>query len=75
MTDGRLPEPGGWNRFALEVPDIESVVRALRGTGVQFRSDIITGVGVKQCILNDPSGNPVELFQPIIPEARLGPSH
>ncbi len=72
MADGRLPEPGGWNRFAIEVPDIDSMVRSLRAGNVQFRSDVITGVGGKQCIVNDPSGNPVELFQPIIPEARLG---
>lgn len=72
MPDGRLPEPGGWNRFAIEVADIETTVKVLREAGVQFRSDVITGVGGKQCLLNDPSGNPVELFQPIIPEARLG---
>lgn len=71
MPDGTSPVPGGWNRFAIEVSDIETMVHTLRDGGVQFRSDVITGVGGKQCILNDPSGNPVELFQPIIAEARL----
>ena len=71
MPDGRLPEPGGWNRFAIEVSDIEGIVSALHKVGAYFRSDIITGVGGKQCVLDDPSGNPIELFQPIIPEARL----
>ena len=75
MPDGKLPEPGGWNRFAIEVSDIDAMVKALREAGVQFRSDVITGVGGKQCILNDPSGNPVELFQPTIPEARLGSAY
>ncbi len=72
MPDGRIPEPGGWNRFAIEVEDIDSVVDSLRKAGTHFRNDVITGVGGKQCLLEDPSGNPVELFQPIIDEARLG---
>ena len=71
MPDGKLPEPGGWNRFAIEVEDIEAMVESLRKAGAHFRSDIITGVGGKQCILNDPSGNPIELFQPIIAEAKF----
>jgi len=71
MPDGTLPTPGGWNRFAIEVSDIEAKVNSLRQAGVHFRNDIITGVGGKQCLLDDPSGNPIELFQPIIPEARL----
>lgn len=75
MPDGTEPEPGGWNRFAVEVEDLESTVRALRAAGVHFRNDIVTGVGGKQILLDDPSGNPVELFQPIIDEARLGRSH
>lgn len=72
MPDGSLPAPGGWNRFAIEVSDIEEMVKRLRQAGVHFRNDIITGVGGKQCLIDDPSGNPVELFQPILPEARLG---
>ncbi len=71
MPDGRVPEPGGWNRFAIEVADIATVVAQLRSSGARFRSDIISGVGGKQIIVDDPSGNPVELFQPTIPEARL----
>ncbi len=71
MPDGRSPEPGGWNRFAIEVSDIDRMVETLREAGVHFRNDIITGVGGKQCLIDDPSGNPIELFQPILPEARL----
>ncbi len=72
MPDGTLPEPGGWNRFQLEVDDIEAIVARLREHGARFRNDIITGVGGKQILLEDPAGNPIELFQPIIPEAKLG---
>ena len=71
MPDGRVPEPGGWNRFTLEVADLAGTVEALRKAGSQFRNDIVTGVGGKQILLDDPSGNPVELFEPIIPEAKL----
>ena len=71
MPDGTLPEPGGWNRFQLEVDDIEALVGRLRDHGARFRNDIITGVGGKQTLLEDPAGNPIELFQPIIPEAKL----
>jgi catechol 2,3-dioxygenase-like lactoylglutathione lyase family enzyme len=71
MPDGTLPQPGGWNRFALEVRDLPDVVAALRAAGATFRGDIVTGVGGKQIIVEDPSGNPVELFQPTIAEARL----
>ena len=71
MPDGTLPEPGGWNRFQLEVDDIEALVARLRDHGARFRNDIITGVGGKQILLEDPAGNPIELFQPIIPEAKL----
>jgi catechol 2,3-dioxygenase-like lactoylglutathione lyase family enzyme len=71
MPDGTAPEPGGWNRFQLEVDDIEALVTRLRDHGARFRNDIITGVGGKQILLEDPAGNPVELFQPIIPEAKL----
>jgi catechol 2,3-dioxygenase-like lactoylglutathione lyase family enzyme len=71
MPDGSLPEPGGWNRFSLEVDDIEAVADRLRGAGTPFRNDIIDGVGGRQVLIEDPSGNPVELFQPVIDEARL----
>jgi catechol 2,3-dioxygenase-like lactoylglutathione lyase family enzyme len=71
MPDGTLPEPGGWNRFQLEVRDLASRVDELRRHGTRFRSDIIEGVGGKQIVLEDPSGNPVELFEPTRPEASL----
>jgi catechol 2,3-dioxygenase-like lactoylglutathione lyase family enzyme len=64
MPDGRVPEPGGWNRFSLEVPDLEGAVDDLRQAGVHFRNDIVQGVGGKQILVDDPSGNPVELFEP-----------
>ena len=70
MPDGTLPEPGGWNRFSLEVSDLEGMVAGLRDAGVTFRNEILTGVGGKQILVDDPSGNPIELFEPIIPEAR-----
>jgi len=71
MPDGTLPQPGGWNRFAVEVPDLEATVAELRRDGVRFRNDVVTGVGGKQIIAEDPSGNPVELFEPTREEARL----
>jgi len=71
MPDGRLPAPGGWNRFAVEVSDLAAAVEDLRSAGVHFRNDIVTGVGGRQILVDDPSGNPVELFEPAIPEARL----
>ena len=71
MPDGRKQEPGGWNRFMVEVGDLAATVEALRKKGVHFRNDIVTGVGGKQILLDDPSGNPVELFEPTRPEARL----
>jgi len=71
MPDGTQQQPGGWNRFAIEVANIEETVAMLREAGAHFRNNIVTGVGGKQIIVDDPSGNPVELFQPIIPEARL----
>jgi catechol 2,3-dioxygenase-like lactoylglutathione lyase family enzyme len=73
MPDGTLPQPGGWNRFQLEVDDIEELVRRLREHGARFRNDIVTGVGGKQILVEDPAGNPVELFEPTIAEARLAP--
>jgi catechol 2,3-dioxygenase-like lactoylglutathione lyase family enzyme len=63
MPDGRVPEPGGWNRISLPVDDIEADVERLRGSGTHFRNDIVTGVGGRQILLDDPSGNPIELFQ------------
>lgn len=74
MPDGTMPEPGGWNRFQLEVPDIESTVIKLRESGAHFRNDVITGVGGRQILVEDPSGNPVELFEPKLAEARLSPT-
>jgi catechol 2,3-dioxygenase-like lactoylglutathione lyase family enzyme len=71
MPDGTLPQPGGWNRFSIEVTDLAATVAALRDRGAAFRSDIITGVGGKQILVEDPSGNPVELFEPTVDEARL----
>ncbi len=71
MPDGTQQEPGGWNRFAIEVDDLDSMVTALRNDGARFRNAIVTGVGGKQIIVEDPSGNPVELFQPLVAEARL----
>ena len=71
MPDGRLPEPGGWNRFSIEVPDLAATVAELRRAGARFRNEIVTGVGGKQILLEDPSGNPVELFEPTRSEARL----
>ena len=71
MPDGTLPEPGGWNRFQLEVTDLEETVARLRDAGAPFRNEIITGRGGKQILVDDPSGNPVELFEPTREEARL----
>ena len=64
MPDGRRPEPGGWNRIQLEVSDLEREVAALRAAGVSFRGEIVTGRGGSQILVDDPAGNPVELFQP-----------
>jgi catechol 2,3-dioxygenase-like lactoylglutathione lyase family enzyme len=66
LADGRVPEPGGWNRFSLEVGDLEAEVSRLREAGVTFRSEIMHGIGGDQALVDDPSGNPVELFQPHI---------
>jgi catechol 2,3-dioxygenase-like lactoylglutathione lyase family enzyme len=71
MPDGTLPQPGGWNRFQLQVDDLEATVAQLRETGARFRNDIVAGVGGKQILVEDPAGNPVELFEPTIAEARL----
>jgi catechol 2,3-dioxygenase-like lactoylglutathione lyase family enzyme len=64
MPDGRTPEPGGWNRIHFVVDDITAEVDRLKAAGVKFRNDIVTGPGGRQILLDDPSGNPVELFQP-----------
>ncbi|HEX3928106.1 MAG TPA: VOC family protein [Gemmatimonadales bacterium] len=74
LPDGTRPAPGGWNRFAVEVQGLTAKVAELRAAGVRFRSHIVKGVGGNQIIAEDPSGNPVELFEPTIPEARLGTS-
>jgi catechol 2,3-dioxygenase-like lactoylglutathione lyase family enzyme len=71
MPDGTRPEPGGWNRFSLEVTDLEETVATLRAAGVRFRNDTVTGVGGKQILVEDPSHNPIELFEPTLPEAAL----
>jgi len=71
MPDGTVPTPGGWNRFQLEVEDIEAVVAGLREHGARFRNDIVAGVGGEQILVEDPSGNPVELFQPTLAAASL----
>jgi catechol 2,3-dioxygenase-like lactoylglutathione lyase family enzyme len=63
MPDGREPEPGGWNRIQLVVDDIERDVESLRNSGAQFRNEIVDGVAGRQILLEDPSGNPIELFQ------------
>ena len=64
MPDGRQPEPGGWNRIQLEVQDLAGEVERLRDAGARFRNDMVIGRGGKQILLEDPSGNPVELFEP-----------
>src|SRR5712691_2780378 len=64
MPDGRQPGPGGWNRIHLVVDDLGAEVERLRAAGLRFRNDIVTGPGGSQILLDDPSGNPVELFQP-----------
>jgi catechol 2,3-dioxygenase-like lactoylglutathione lyase family enzyme len=64
MPDGTKPVPGGWNRIEFVVDDIEAEVDRLRGAGLRFRNDIVTGPGGSQIVFDDPSGNPIELFQP-----------
>ena len=64
MPDGRIPEPGGWNRIQLEVDDLAALVARLRAQDVDFRNEIVSGRGGKQILLDDPSGNAVELFEP-----------
>ncbi len=64
MPDGRRPEPGGWNRMVVQVTDLAAKVAELRRAGARFRNDIVTGPGGKQIVLEDSSGNPIELFEP-----------
>ena len=71
MPDGTPQAPGGWNRFAVEVKDLGAMVNSLRAAGVRLRNEIVVGVGGKQVIVEDPSGNPVELFEPTVAEARF----
>lgn len=63
MQDGTKPEPGGWNRIVIEVADIDATVAALKATGTRFRNEPISGPGGKQVLVEDPSGNPIELFE------------
>ena len=64
MPDGTKPEPGGWNRISLEVTGLPAMIETLRKSGVRFRNDLVTGIGGNQILLDDPLGNPVELFEP-----------
>ena len=64
MSTGQLPSPGGWNRIQIEVDDMEATVEKLKAAGARFRNEIVTGNGGKQILIEDPSGNPIELFQP-----------
>src|SRR5579871_1472663 len=74
MPDGTEQKPGGWNRFSVEVNDLETTVANLRQSDAHFRNNIVKGVGGNQIIVEDPSGNPVELFKPILQESRLQPA-
>jgi catechol 2,3-dioxygenase-like lactoylglutathione lyase family enzyme len=65
MPDGRSPEPGGWNRIQLQSDDLNSLVETLRSAGAHFRNDIVSGIGGRQILLDDPAGNPIELFEPL----------
>jgi catechol 2,3-dioxygenase-like lactoylglutathione lyase family enzyme len=71
MPDGTMQEPGGWNRFGIELADLDATVKELRASGARFRNDVVTGTGVRQILVEDPSGNPVELYEPILDEARM----
>src|SRR4051794_22657791 len=71
MPDGTVPTPGGWNRFTLQVEDLDATVASLRAAGTHFRNEIVDGVGGRQILVEDPSGNPVELSAPKLPEARM----
>ena len=69
MPDGQAPAPGGWNRIQLEVEDRAATVEGLKTAGCRFRSEIVTGNGGRQILVEDPSGNPIELFEPFSPDA------
>jgi len=71
LSGGATPHPGGWNRFAVQVDDLDATVERLRAAGARIRGDVVEGVGVRQAIVEDPSGNPVELFEPLRQEAGL----
>jgi predicted enzyme related to lactoylglutathione lyase len=71
MPDGTTPRPGGWNRIQIEVEDLDAEIAALRDAGAAFRGELVEGVGGRQILVEDPSGNLVELFQPTIDAARL----
>ncbi len=64
MPDGRRPEPGGWNRFVVETDDLDGLIERLRAAGARFRNDVVTGPGGRQILVEDPSGNAIELFEP-----------
>ncbi len=66
MPDNRRPQPGGWNRIQIQIENIEKVINELKKSNVQFRGDLITGIGAKQIIIDDPSGNPIELNEPLL---------
>jgi catechol 2,3-dioxygenase-like lactoylglutathione lyase family enzyme len=68
LASGQVPEPGGWNRLVIEVSDLEATMAALSGSGAKFRSQPVSGPGGKQVLVEDPSGNPIELFEPKAPE-------
>ena len=75
MPDGSLPQPGGWNRFVIEVIDIETLCSTMKQDGIVFRNEIISGPGGKQILVEDPSGNPIELFQPVwFPKTKKRPT-
>lgn len=63
MPDGRVPEPGGWNRLVIEVEDIAAMVATMKAAGLRFRNDVVTGPGGSQVLIEDPSGNPIEIFE------------
>jgi predicted enzyme related to lactoylglutathione lyase len=65
MPDGQAPAPGGWNRVQIEVDDLEATVERLRVEGASFRNELVTGQGGKQILIEDPAGNPIELFEPL----------
>jgi catechol 2,3-dioxygenase-like lactoylglutathione lyase family enzyme len=73
MPDGRRPEPGGWNRIQLEVEDLSEMVETLRNAGARFRNQIVTGNGGRQILVDDPAGNPIELFEGFRPTSRGNP--